>query len=75
MPQNLNDAQTLYEVNVPLTFALHDGDRLARLPSRPGEGQYASRYKRTGSATYKATGSVSVGHMARNVWMTGSKEA
>ena len=43
MPQILEDAQTLYTVNVPLTFALRDGDRLASLPSRPGEGegQYA----------------------------------
>ena len=43
MPQILEDAQTLYTVNFPLTFALLDVDRPVSLPSRPGEGegQYA----------------------------------
>ena len=44
MPQILKDAQTLYTVNLPPTFALLDVDRLASLPSRPGEGQYACLY-------------------------------
>jgi hypothetical protein len=43
MPQILEDAQTLYTVHLPLTFALLDVDRPVSLPSRPGEGegQYA----------------------------------
>jgi hypothetical protein len=34
MPKIREDAQTVYAVNVPLTFALRDGDRPASLPSR-----------------------------------------
>lgn len=39
MNQILEDAQTLYSVEAPLTFAVRDGAVPVSLPSRPGEGE------------------------------------
>lgn len=39
MTQILEDAQTLYSVDAPLTFAVRDGAQPVSLPSRPGEGE------------------------------------
>ena len=39
MTQILEDAQTLYTVDAPLTFAVRDGATPVSLPSRPGEGE------------------------------------